>query len=203
MKIVLATHNPGKLREFRALLAPAHWELIGLADLSIGREAEETGSSFAENARMKALQYTADTNLPVLADDSGLEVFSLGRRPGIESARYAGAGVTDGDRINKLLAEMAQAGSDRSARFVCALALAQRGRIILEAEGECSGEIAWEPRGTNGFGYDPIFWMPQLSKTFAELTDTEKNLHSHRSHATRALLKLGTDHDIFKPNKEI
>jgi XTP/dITP diphosphohydrolase len=176
------------LREFRDLLETAGWELLGLWDLSISRDAEETGNSFAENARIKALDYTSQTDLPVLADDSGLEVFSLGGRPGIASARCAGADATDGDRIRKLLAELAQAGSERAARFVCALALARQGKILLEAEGECRGEIAWEPRGSHGFGYDPVFRLLGLDKTFAELSAAEKNRHSHRAHAVRALL---------------
>ena len=187
-KIVLATHNLGKLREFGALLEPAGFETIGLSDLSISRTVAETGGSFAENARLKALAYTEVTDLPVLADDSGLEVFALGNRPGIESARYAGPGASDHDRVRKLLAELERTRVDRAARFVCALALARHGAVIQEAEGECHGEIAHEPRGTNGFGYDPIFWFPDLRKTFAELDDAEKNQYSHRAHAVNALL---------------
>ena len=187
-RIVLATRNQGKLREFRALLQPAGWEIIGLADLSIRREVAETGGSFAENARLKALGYAEDTDLPVLADDSGLEVFSLGGQPGIESARYAGPGASDRDRVCKLLAELERTRADRAARFVCALALARRGAMILEAEGQCRGEIALEPRGTHGFGYDPIFWFPNLEKTFAELDEAEKNRLSHRANAVRLLL---------------
>jgi XTP/dITP diphosphohydrolase len=189
-KMVLATRNPGKLREFRVLLAPSGWTPLGLSDLTIGKDVAETGSSFAENARLKAIGYSQETDLPVLADDSGLEVFSLGGRPGIESARYAGPGASDADRVQKLLTELRQAGSDRSARFTCALALAQRGAIVLETEGECRGEIAQKPRGTHGFGYDPIFWFPDLGKTFAELNEEEKNRHSHRAHAVRALLVI-------------
>ena len=187
-RIVLATRNHGKLREFRALLQPAGWEMIGLSELSIQRDVAETGGSFAENARLKALAYAEETDLPVLADDSGLEVFSLGGKPGIESARYAGPGASDSDRVRKLLAELKLIRADRAARFVCALALARRGRMIMEAEGECRGEIALEPRGTHGFGYDPIFWFPDLGKTIAELDEAEKNQYSHRAHAVRALL---------------
>ncbi len=187
-RIVLATRNHGKLREFRSLLQPAGWDLIGLSDLLINQDVPETGGSFAENARLKALAYSEATDLPVLADDSGLEVFALGGRPGIESARYAGPGASDYDRISKLLAELERARADRSARFICTLALARRGVVILEAEGECHGEIACEPRGTRGFGYDPVFWFPDLGKTFAELDETEKNQYSHRAHAVRALL---------------
>ncbi len=187
-KVVLATRNRGKLREFRTLLESAGWETIGLSDLSIEKEVEETGRSFAENARLKALSYAQMTDLPVLADDSGLEVFSLGGRPGIESARYAGPGASDADRVSRLLAELEGTGGSRTARFVCALALARHGDVIAEAEGECRGEIAYEPRGAHGFGYDPVFWVPDLGKTFAELNPAEKNVHSHRAHAVRALL---------------
>jgi XTP/dITP diphosphohydrolase len=189
-RIVMATRNRGKLREFRSLVQAAGWEAIGLSDLSIDVDVEETGTTFAENARLKALAYARETDLPVLADDSGLEVFSLGGRPGITSARCAGPGATDTDRVRRLLAELEQAGGDRKARFVCALALAQQGKVILEAEGECRGEIAFAPRGTKGFGYDPIFWFPELGKTFAELDEAEKNLYSHRARAVRALLEI-------------
>jgi XTP/dITP diphosphohydrolase len=186
--IVLATRNQGKLEEFRALLEPAGWEVIGLSDLSITTDVAETGKSFAENARLKALSYSEDTDLPVLADDSGLEVFSLDSKPGIESARYAGPGASDSDRVRKLLAVLGRAGRARAARFVCALAMAQWGVLVLEAEGECRGEIAQEPRGDNGFGYDPIFLVPELGRTLAELDEKVKNRISHRARAVEALL---------------
>jgi XTP/dITP diphosphohydrolase len=186
--LVLATHNRGKLREFRALLEPEGWQVIGLDDLSIARHAPETGGSFAENARLKALSYSKDTEFPVLADDSGLEVLALGGRPGVESARYAGQDASDLDRIRKLLGELDRTGSPRAARFVCALAAAEGGRILAEAEGECLGEIAREPRGANGFGYDPIFRIPETGRTYAELSDAEKNRISHRARAVEALI---------------
>jgi XTP/dITP diphosphohydrolase len=186
--MVLATRNQGKLQEFRALLEPAGWGVIGLSDLSITKDVAETGKSFAENARLKALSYSNDTDLPVLADDSGLEVFSLDGKPGIESARYAGPGASDADRVRKLLAVLEGAGGSRAARFVCALAMAQWGALVLEAEGECRGEIAQEPRGDNGFGYDPVFLVPELGRTFAELDEKEKNRISHRARAVEALL---------------
>jgi XTP/dITP diphosphohydrolase len=187
--MVLATRNRGKLQEFRALLEPAGWEVIGLSDLSITRDVAETGKSFAENARLKAISYSNDTDLPVLADDSGLEVFSLDGKPGIESARYAGPGASDSDRVRKLLAMLERAGCSRAARFVCALAMAQWGALVLEAEGECRGEIAREPLGNNGFGYDPIFCVPELGRTFAELDEKVKNRISHRARAVAALLE--------------
>ncbi len=117
-----------------------------------------------------------------MADDSGLEVEALGGRPGIHSARYAGPGASDEDRIRKLLEEM-EHSAERNARFVCSLALAKDGTLLLESEGECRGTIAKEPRGTNGFGYDPVFLFPQLGRTYAELSEAEKNLCSHRARA--------------------
>jgi XTP/dITP diphosphohydrolase len=189
-QIVVATRNPGKLKEFRSLLAGTGWEVLGLADAGITIEAEETGATFAENARQKALEYSRETDLPVLADDSGLEVFALGGRPGIHSARYAGDGAEDSQRIAKLLSELAQAAGGRGARFVCALALARRGRLILKAEGDCRGVITDAPRGTRGFGYDPVFLFPELGKTYAQLSEEEKNRVSHRARAVASLLEL-------------
>jgi XTP/dITP diphosphohydrolase len=188
--IVVATRNRGKLREFRTLLEPLKSEILSLADLSIDEEFEEPGETFAENARLKALACSRLTMLPVLADDSGLEVFALGGRPGIYSARYAGPGASDSDRIRKLLEELDPFGPKRDARFVCALALAQNGNLLLETEGECRGTIADQPRGYNGFGYDPVFFFPQLGKTYAELSEAEKNRHSHRARAAAFLIEL-------------
>jgi XTP/dITP diphosphohydrolase len=188
-QLVIATRNAGKLREFRELLIPLESKVLSLADLSIDAEFEETGNSFAENARLKALAYSGLTRLPVLADDSGLEVDALGGRPGIHSARYAGPGASDSDRIRKLLGELEKSGGGRDARFVCSLALAQEGVVLLEAEGECRGLIANEPRGTRGFGYDPVFYFPELGKTYAELDPEEKNRYSHRARAAASLLR--------------
>ncbi len=186
--IVIATRNVGKLREFRSLLSATGLRIMGLADVDIGGDCEETGLSFAENARIKALEYSRHTDLPVLADDSGLEVFSLGGKPGIYSARYAGEGASDAQKIEKLLTELAETGGDRAARFVCALTLAHHGRILCESEGECRGLISEAPRGSNGFGYDPVFLFPELGRTYAELDEGEKNRTSHRANAVRALL---------------
>jgi XTP/dITP diphosphohydrolase len=187
--VVLATRNHGKLREFRALLEPAAWHILGLSDIPLLGDLEESGGTFAENARLKALAYSQETDFAVLADDSGLEVFALGGRPGIYSARYAGPGASDDERNRKLLDELEASGGERSARFVCALALARRGELLLEVEGECRGTIAREPRGSNGFGYDPVFLFPELGRTYAELTDAQKNRHSHRASAVRSLLE--------------
>jgi XTP/dITP diphosphohydrolase len=193
-QLVIATRNAGKMREFRSLLRPLKSEVISLADLDIGAEIEESGTTFAENARLKAIECSRFTHLPVMADDSGLEVVSLGSRPGIHSARYAGPGASDADRIRKLLGELDVCAA-RDARFVCALALAQDGVLILEAEGECRGVIAQEPCGSNGFGYDPVFYFPELGKTYAELSSDEKNLHSHRAHAVNSLLSKIANRD--------
>ncbi len=197
--LIIATRNQGKLREFRTLLQSLHCELLSLKDAGIEKDIEESGNSFAENARIKAIAYSRLTSLPVLADDSGLEVLALGGRPGIHSARYAGANASDSDRIRKLLAELDQAetGSGREARFVCSLAVAHAGTLQMESEGECRGLIITEPRGSDGFGYDPIFLFPSLNKTFAELNESEKNQYSHRARAVAALLKLWNGKEPF------
>jgi XTP/dITP diphosphohydrolase len=187
--IVVATRNRGKLREFRDLLARCGFKVIGLEEAALAGECEESGRSFPENARQKAIHYSLQADRAVLADDSGLEVFALGGRPGIYSARYAGIDATDAQRIDKLLGEVGQAGGDRSARFVCALALARQGQILHEAEGECRGVIAGAPRGANGFGYDPVFLFPHLGRTFAELIEEEKNIYSHRARAVAKLIE--------------
>ncbi len=176
------------MREFRSLLASLGSRILSLNDLSMEVELEESGDSFVENARLKSVGYSCLTRYPVLADDSGLEVEALGGRPGIHSARYAGPGASDSDRISKLLGELENRGSNRNARFVCALALAQDGVLLLETEGECRGTIAKVPRGTNGFGYDPVFLFPELGKTYAELDEPEKNQYSHRARAVASLL---------------
>jgi len=188
--IVVATHNNGKLREFQNLLLPLKSKVLSLNDLTITNEFEESGNTFAENARSKAIDCSYLTQFPVLADDSGLEVEALGGRPGIFSARYAGPGASDSDRVCKILEEMENSSRGREARFVCALALAQEGHLLHECEGECRGTITKEPRGQNGFGYDPIFFFPELGKTFAELNETEKNQYSHRARAIALLVPL-------------
>jgi XTP/dITP diphosphohydrolase len=187
--IIVATRNDGKLREFRNLFLPLRSGILSLKDVSIDAELEESGQTFVENARLKAIACSHLTQFPVLADDSGLEVAALGGRPGIHSARYAGAEASDSDRIRKLLGEINQCSAGREARFVCNLALALDGKVLLESEGECRGSIIDDPRGTNGFGYDPVFLFPKLGKTFAELSEPEKNIHSHRAHAVAALLE--------------
>lgn len=186
--IVLATRNNGKLREFRALLQPLQSNVLSLQDVDINSDIEESGSTFAENACLKALAYSQYTRFPVLADDSGLEVMALGGRPGVYSARYAGPDASDQDRNQKLLKELEREKNNRGARFFCALALAREGSILLESEGECRGIIGFTSRGANGFGYDPVFLLPELERTFAELSPEEKNKYSHRTRAIRSLI---------------
>ncbi|MGA7954385.1 MAG: RdgB/HAM1 family non-canonical purine NTP pyrophosphatase [Gloeobacterales cyanobacterium] len=179
--LVLASGNPGKLKELQNYLEPTGWRVEAKpTDL----EPEETGATFSENARIKAQAVATFLGKPALADDSGLEVRSLAGRPGVHSARY---GPNDQGRINRLLAELKDQ-ADRSARFVCALCIVgPDGSVWLETEGICEGEILTEPRGTGGFGYDPVFYVPQLDKTFAQLTSEEKLQYSHRGKALSAL----------------
>jgi len=188
--IVVGSRNEGKVREVRAALAGLPVELRGLADFPGATPPEETGSTFAENARLKALELARQTGQWVLADDSGLCVDALGGRPGVESARYAGPDATDAERMAKLLEELRDVEPQRrGARFVCALALASPERILLEVRGECRGRITRCPRGSNGFGYDPVFFYPDFGATFAEVSTEAKNQVSHRGKALRELAR--------------
>jgi XTP/dITP diphosphohydrolase len=185
-QMILATGNPGKCLELQALLAPTGWQIL---PKSSALEIEETGNTFQENAHLKALQVAKATGHWALADDSGLEVDALGGAPGVYSARY---GSDDTHRISRLLTALKQI-EIRTARFVCVLAIASPEEVILSVEGICHGEILHAPQGSGGFGYDPIFWVPELKKTFAELSADEKSLHSHRGKAMAALLKAVHD----------
>jgi XTP/dITP diphosphohydrolase len=179
--LVPASGNPGKLKELQNYLEPTGWRVEAKPP---ELEPEETGATFLENARIKAQVVAEVLGKPALADDSGLEVRSLEGRPGVHSARY---GPDDQGRVSRLLTELKDQ-TDRSARFVCALCIAgPDGSIWLETEGICEGEILTEPRGSGGFGYDPVFYVPELAKTFAELTAEEKLQYSHRGKALRAL----------------
>jgi XTP/dITP diphosphohydrolase len=185
-KLLIATTNQGKIAEIAALLVDLPYEVIGLADLPYALpEVEETGATFAENALLKAAYYHTQTGWLALADDSGLEVDALGGRPGVHSARYAGTGASDADKVAKLLAQMASVPEpERSARFVCVIALV--GQEVRETfTGLCEGKIATAPRGDSGFGYDPVFIMPNSARTFAELARAEKSAISHRGLALR------------------
>ena len=195
VKLLLATSNPGKLREYQALArGEPHGRAIELA-LAPGFERlarfDESAPTFAENAAGKALHYSRFAELPVVADDSGLVVPALGGAPGVQSARYAGPGANDADRVRKLLEELRSKGvGDRRARFVCVMALAERGRVLAVFSDSASGELLDAPRGTQGFGYDPIFFFPALGKSFAQISREEKNLYSHRGKAFRKLLEF-------------
>jgi XTP/dITP diphosphohydrolase len=183
VRVLLASTNAHKLDELRALFGAEGPFRFELAPRPL--EVEETGATFAENARLKAEAYVAAFGEPALADDSGLCVDALDGRPGVYSARYA---PTDAERIAKLLGELKDVPeASRTAAFVCAMALVFPDGRHFEVEGRCPGVIADAPRGAGGFGYDPVFVVPGLGKTFAELTAEEKNAISHRADATRKL----------------
>ena len=192
-KLSLASSNPGKLAEYRGLAAASAPSLPVELELLPGFDTlpafEENAPTFAENAAGKALHYSRHRDGLVFADDSGLVVPALGGAPGVHSARYAGPQATNSQRIEKLLDEMRdKTGPDRVAYFVCAIALAERGRAMAIVTDRVDGEILEEPRGSGGFGYDPVFYFPALEKTFAELPAEEKNQRSHRGKAFRRLL---------------
>jgi XTP/dITP diphosphohydrolase len=188
-KIVLATGNKGKLREFRGLLEGVFGNIVSLNDLESPPEVTEDGETFRENALKKARAIAAYSGIPALADDSGLEVEALGGRPGVYSARYAGEGAVDTDNIAKLLSEL-QGVANRKARFVCFLALVTPDGKEITAEGTCEGVILTEPRGEGGFGYDPVFFLPEYDKTMAEIPAELKNKKSHRARASESLAKI-------------
>ena len=184
--LVIATTNPGKVREIRELLAGLPFDVRALDGFPPIEEPEETGATFDENARLKAAFYARATGMLAAADDSGLEIDALGGRPGVRSARYPG--VTYAERFANLYREMAASGRrDRSARFVCAVALASPSGLVFEARGTVEGEIVDPPRGTGGFGYDPIFLHPPSGLTLAELPSDAKAAISHRGEAFRKL----------------
>ncbi len=203
-EILVATGNPGKIVEIRAMLeADVRW--LGLADLPPMAEIEEDGSTFAENARKKAAGYAEATGLWTLADDSGLVVDALGGAPGVKSARFSGEKPKDADshrdssrrtlidhrNIAKALELLKDVPEEkRTARFVCRLCLASPERVLIETEGTLEGLITDREIGQNGFGYDPIFFVPHLNKTVAQLADEEKNAISHRGNAIRKLKPL-------------
>lgn len=186
-KLLVATGNLGKLKEIREILSGI--EVLGLSDAGIECDVEETGTTFAENAYIKAFEISKRTGLPVLADDSGLEVEALGGRPGVYSARFAGELATDDENVKKLLAELKDVPKyKRGARFACAMCLIfPDGRKIETFGTSCPGIIVDSKRGENGFGYDPVFFAPEYGKTFSEMTLEEKNKVSHRKAALTAL----------------
>ena len=184
MEIIIATGNAGKVREFKRMLEPLGYQVFSQKEKGIVLDVEETGSTFAENAMLKARAVWKIAGLPVIADDSGLCVDALDGRPGIYSARYAGEHATDADRVEKLLSEL-EGKPDRTGRFVCAIAYLDGKGGAPTFEGVCEGRIALAPRGTDGFGYDPVFLVEE--KTFAEMTAEEKDAVSHRGKANRLL----------------
>ena len=188
MVFVIASNNRKKIEELERILSPLN--IYAKTAEQLGKESievEETGTTFAENAELKARAMCEHTGMPAIADDSGLVVDALGGAPGVLSARYAGEGATDAEKINKLLTELMKTGSsDRSARFECVICCYFPNGEKIFAHGTCEGTIGYAPRGANGFGYDPIFFV-EGNKTFAELSDHQKDLISHRGRALKEL----------------
>jgi XTP/dITP diphosphohydrolase len=193
LRLFVASSNQGKLREYRALAQPAgaSVELAFIPNFDALPVFEEIWPTFAENAAGKALHYSRFAPGVMIADDSGLVVPALGGAPGVHSARYAGPDASDADRIRKLLGEMrGKNGEERQARFVCVVAAAESGRMRGLFSSSAEGILLEEPRGEDGFGYDPIFYFPALGKTYAEISREEKNLHSHRGKAFHKALEF-------------
>jgi XTP/dITP diphosphohydrolase len=182
MKLVLASKNKKKLEEMEQILSGFGVEVLSEVQAGVDVEVEETGATFAENARLKAEAVMRESGLPAIADDSGLCVDALNGAPGVYSARYGGEGLDDAGRC-KLLLETMRGAMDRRCGFVSAICCAFPNGDLLTAQGECRGTLAYAPRGENGFGYDPIFFVPDVKKTFAQLTAQEKHEISHRGRA--------------------
>lgn len=191
-KLLVATHNQGKVREFAEMLADMQIEFLSLDDAGITMDVEETGATFRENALLKANAYAKETGLLTLADDSGLEVDALDGAPGIYTARYGGADLTHKERYSYLLKNLtAVSPENRSARFRCVIVLvAPNGTLLGESEGICEGMIAQEPAGDGGFGYDPVFYLPERQKTMAQLPSSTKHQISHRGQAVKQIEPL-------------
>lgn len=186
--LIVATGNMGKAKEFEALFAKRGYTIQTLKDFPELKEVEETGETFAENARLKAETIAKELHTTVLADDSGLKVDALGGQPGVYSARYAGEEKDDARNNAKLLSELSELPEEeRTAQFHCTLALAHPEKDTLVIEGEVKGTILTVPRGENGFGYDPLFYVPEKKQTMAELSSEEKNAISHRANALKKL----------------
>jgi len=187
-KIVIATSNKGKIKEIQSLLSDLHIEILPLSDFAGIPDIKEDGLTFFENAFIKAKIVATHTGLPVLSDDSGIEVDALGGEPGVFSARYAGKDARDIDNINKLLGEMKDVPKERrAARFRCVMVLYSPDEKWISSEGSCFGEISFEPKGEMGFGYDPVFFLPDRNKTMAEIDKEEKNSFSHRTLALKGI----------------
>lgn len=187
MKLLIATHNRGKQTEYQEILNDLNLELLTLDDVGVTSDVQETGATFEENARLKAMTYARMTGLLTLADDSGLVVDALNGEPGVLSKRYAGEQKSDAERNAYLLEKLRHVPHDkRAARFVCVIVVADAEGHLWTSEGKCEGEIAFAPRGTNGFGYDPIFIVRGTNRHLAELSSKEKNKISHRGLAAVA-----------------
>lgn len=185
-KLLLATNNRGKVREYLSLLSQIPFDLVTPGEIGITAEVSEDGDSYEANARLKAVTLAEASGLPALADDSGLEVDALGGEPGVRSARYAGEGASDRQRIDYLLHRLKGVPrAERTARFRCVIAVATPEGGIEFCSGDCPGMITDEIRGEAGFGYDPVFYLPEMEKTMAELSFEEKNRCSHRARAAR------------------
>ncbi len=195
--LLLATSNLHKLEELRAIFSDLPLRLLSLSDLQLAIDVEETGITYAENAELKARAFAQVSNILTLADDSGLEIDALGGAPGVQSARYLGSETSYEERFSVILEQLKGLPLDkRSARFRCFIALVEPLGYIRIVEGVVEGVIADSPRGTNGFGYDPIFFLPELGKTFAELEPEYKNRISHRARAAQSARKLLEDWPI-------
>lgn len=188
MKVVLASKNPHKLAEMREILAAQGVEVVQESDVGIDVDVEETGTSFEENSLLKARAVMEASGLPAIADDSGLTVDALNGAPGVYSARYGGEGLDDIGRYRLLLENM-RGQLDRKGQFVSVITLCMPNGDVISARGECPGTLAYAPQGEGGFGYDPIFFLPEKKKTFAQLTAEEKNAISHRGRALAAFQK--------------
>jgi len=186
--LLVATSNQGKLKEIKDCLSGFSGFILNLKDLHISEIFPEQGSTFLENARGKSIFYGSDWPGLTLAEDSGLEIDILKGEPGVYSARYAGSDASDEQNIEKVLSKLNGIPHDqRKARFICCMVLSQKGKVIKEIQASVEGFITTEKRGTNGFGYDPVFYYPSLGKTFAQLSKSEKNRISHRGKALKKL----------------
>ena len=194
-QLLIATNNSGKIQELSRLLADLPFELKGLRDFEGVGDVEETGTTFEENAILKAREYALNTKMWAVADDSGLEVDGLGGAPGVYSARYAGEGASNEQRIEKLLQEIEKTqDKNRLARFICVMTISdEKGEIKFTAEGKCEGRIALNPVGNNGFGYDPVFIPNGFEQTFGELSDEIKAKISHRALASAKIIRYLRD----------
>lgn len=188
-RILVATQNKGKVREFAEMMQGMALDWLGLDDVGVTEDVPETGSTFRENALLKATAYAQMTGLLTLADDSGLEIDALGGAPGVYSARYGGPGLTPAERYQLVLQQLSGVPETaRTARFHCVIVVADgHGRVLTEADGVCEGIIALAPAGSGGFGYDPIFFLPDQGKTMAQLSPAAKHQISHRGRAMQQL----------------